>query len=141
MDSFNRSSGTVVTLSCNARIALPGVVLALLLLAGCRTPSTTASVPPAPRRNPVEEAATKVQEDRGEPTGRKALVDTPAELKHYDNRYRFLSVQVAASIEQGYEVPQDYADLARLIRLGQFVEMKELGDHYLLFGVGEKETD
>ncbi|HEU4386463.1 MAG TPA: hypothetical protein VFV34_01610, partial [Blastocatellia bacterium] len=114
----------------------------ICLLSACRTPSSVTSVPaPVPPPDPVEEATRKVEEDRGEPTGRKAAVNTPAELKHYENRFRFLSVQVAASLEQGYDRPEDYSDLARLIRLGQFTEMKQLGDHHFLFGVGEKETD
>lgn len=121
---------------------LCGALAVLVLLSACRTPSSVASVPaPPPARDPVEEATAKVEQDRGEPTGRKAAVNTPAALKHYDNRYRFLSVQVAASLEQGYERPEDYAELARLIRLGEFVEMKQLGEHHILFGVGEKETD
>src|SRR5215216_5046994 len=91
-------------------------ILATALMGGCRgARKETAVQPPptveAPQVNPWKEAAHKVEEDRGEPVGRKAQVETPAELKHYSDRRRFLAVQVAESREQDYDLPHDYAEL------------------------------
>jgi len=95
----------------------------------------------APQIDPWKAAAHKVEEDRGEPTGRKAQINTPAELQHYSDRRRFLAVQVAETREQRYDLPEDYADLAALIRKGELVEMPALGDDYILYGVGANASD
>lgn len=133
-----------VRLECASE--LPVLVWLLLLTAfltsacgGGSPPMATAGTPPP--LDPWKEAALKIEEDRGEPVGRKAVVEVPAELKHYRDRRRFLGIQVAESLQQGYEVPQDYADLARMIGQDRLVELDPLGNDYILYGVGESETD
>lgn len=120
-------------------------LLAALLIAGCRRAPRSLQPPPptveAPMVDPWKEAAHRVEEERGEPTGRKANINTPAELQHYNDRRRFLAVQVAETREQRYSLPQDYADLAALIRKGELVEVPPLGDDYLLYGVGGNASD
>jgi len=119
--------------------------LIALSLTGCRRAPRSLQPPPptveAPLIDPWKAAAHKVEEERGEPTGRKASINTPAELQHYSDRRRFLAVQVAEMREQRYGLPQDYADLALLIRKGELVEMPPLGDDYLLYGVGANASD
>ncbi|HJQ25012.1 MAG TPA: DUF5715 family protein [Blastocatellia bacterium] len=120
-------------------------LLTALCVVGCRKSHQSLQPPPptveAPMVDPWKAAAHKVEEDRGEPTGRKATINTPAELQHYSDRRRFLAVQVAETREQHYNLPQDYADLARLIRKGELVEMPPLGDDYILYGVGGNASD
>ena len=82
-----------------------------------------------------KDMARKVEEPRGEPVGRAASVIVPAELRHYHDRKRFLAIQVAVTREQEFETPHDYAELARMIRRDQLVEVKPMGDEYLLYGV------
>jgi hypothetical protein len=82
-----------------------------------------------------KQMARKVEEPRGEPVGRAARVSVPAELRHYTDRKRFLAIQVAATREQEFDTPHDYAELARMIGRDQLVEVKPLGEHYLLYGV------
>lgn len=91
--------------------------------------------------NPWKEAAGRVEEDRNEPTGRRAQVQVPPELKHYDDRRRFLAIQVAEWREHELDLPHDYAELAAMIRENQLVEMAPLGDDYILYGVGENASD
>jgi hypothetical protein len=90
----------------------------------------------APRAEQTwKQMARKVEEARGEPVGRAARVNVPAELRHYTDRKRFLAIQVAATREQEFDTPHDYAELARMIGRDQLVEVKPLGEHYLLYGV------
>src|SRR5215213_3766700 len=84
------------------------------LAAGCRRAqpreaalSAPAGVP-TPLLDPWKQAALKVEEERGEAIGRKAGVEVPAELKQYRERKRFLSIQVAAWREGGFETPHDF---------------------------------
>jgi hypothetical protein len=91
--------------------------------------------------DPWKEAADRVAEDRGEPTGREAKVEIPPELRHYSDRRRFLAVQSAECEEQKYEIPHDYAALIDWIRRGEIVEMPALGDDYILYGAGESATE
>jgi hypothetical protein len=112
------------------------------LAAGCRRAqpreaalSAPAGVP-TPMLDPWKQAALKVEEDRGEAVGRKAGVEVPPELKQYKERRRFLSIQVAAWREGGFETPHDFAALVGQIRRGEFVEVPPLGDDYILYGVG-----
>ncbi|HEX8091286.1 MAG TPA: DUF5715 family protein [Blastocatellia bacterium] len=119
---------------------------AIVLAGGCRAAHKETAVQPpptveAPQVNPWKEAARKVEEERGEPVGRKAQVETPAELKHYSDRRRFLAVQVAESREQDYDLPHDYAELVQLIRRNQLVEMEPFGDDFILYGVGANASD
>jgi Family of unknown function (DUF5715) len=121
-------------------------ILITIPMGGCRGAGKETAVQPpptveAPQVNPWKEAARKVEEDRGEPVGRKAQVETPAELKHYSDRRRFLAVQVAESRKQDYDLPHDYADLVQLIRQNQLIEMEPLGKDFILYGVGANASD
>lgn len=122
------------------RVALMLVLAAAL---GCRKEigRPSVAVPASPPVNQWLEAAKRIEEAREGAVGRRASVTVPDELKHYPDRRRFLGIQAAATLEQGYEIPEDFADLVRLIRQGEFVEIKPLGDDYILYGVGEIETD
>jgi hypothetical protein len=90
--------------------------------------------------NPWRAAARLVEEDRHEPTGRKAAVRVPPQLQHYADRRRFLGIQVAAWREQGYELPHDDAELAQMIDRGELVEVPPVGADYVLYGVGANAT-
>jgi hypothetical protein len=92
----------------------------------------------APPRDPYAEAVSKMEEDRGEPTGRKAQqVEIPEELKQYKETRRFLAIQGAAAAEAGVKSPHDFAELAEAIRAGhELVEVPRLGKAYVLYGVG-----
>jgi hypothetical protein len=83
----------------------------------------------------------KVSQDRGEPMGNKAEIDVPAELKHYKDRRRFLAIQVAEWRKLKYELPDDFSELAAMIRRGEFTSLPTLGKSYLLYGVGIKAND
>ncbi len=123
-------------------IALIG--FSLLLLPGLkgRGKRTFASYMPAPSEALAAEAGSwteavqKVKEERGEPVGRQAKVDVPAELKHYSDTRRFLAIQVAESLEHSLDNPQDFVDLAAAIKRGEMVELKPVSQNYILFGVG-----
>ena len=92
----------------------------------------------APPRDPYAEAVSKLEEDRGEPTGRKAKeVEIPQELKQYSEARRFLAIQGAAAAEAGVHPPHDFAELAGMIEGGrELVEVPRLGRGYVLYGVG-----
>lgn len=131
------------------RALLIGALAALLSSCG-RPPSReeargpAESPPPNVPKPEVEtwkSAALQVEEDRHEPMGRQAKVDVPTELRHYENRHRFLAIQVAESRELGLPIPHDYPELVQLIRQGGLVEMKPVGDDYVLYGVGASATD
>lgn len=107
-------------------------------------PETQVAPPPqvpGPAVNRWRQAAKRVEEDRGEPTGRAARVRVPPQLLHYADKRRFLAIQVAGWREQNYELPHDDAGLARLIRKGEYVEVKPVTDDYVLYGVGANATD
>jgi hypothetical protein len=118
---------------------------ALLLAACTRQPKGTFVPPPptvsSPEVNPWREAAARVEEDRNEPSGRRAQVQVPPELKHYNDRRRFLAVQVAEWREHEFKLPHDYAELAAMISRNQLVEVAPLGTDYILYGVGENAGD
>ncbi|HEY0078657.1 MAG TPA: DUF5715 family protein [Pyrinomonadaceae bacterium] len=86
--------------------------------------------------SPWEQAVRQVKEDRGEPMGKQAKIEIPAQLKHYSDTRRFLAVQVAEWREHRFETPQDFTDLAELIRRGELVEVKTVGENHILYGVG-----
>src|SRR5437870_3211645 len=123
-----------------------GLAVAVVMWGDLQTP-TEVAVPPPPNAltPPVvrswREAARRVEENRGEPVGRAAAVAVPPELRHYSDRRRFLAVQVAESRAQDFELPHDYAELVGLIERGQMVEMKPVGDEYVLYGVGTSVSD
>jgi hypothetical protein len=98
-------------------------------------------VKPTPTPDPYAEAVSKVEEDRGEPAGRQAKVEVPAELKQYKEPHRFLAIQAAAANEAGVRTPHDFAELAGMIARGDgLVEVPKLGRGYILFGVGGAAT-
>jgi hypothetical protein len=92
----------------------------------------------APPPDPYAEAVSKIEEDRGEPTGRKATdVEIPQELKQYSEARRFLAIQGAAASEAGVHSPHDFAELAAMIAGGrELVEVPRLGRGFVLYGVG-----
>ena len=96
---------------------------------------------PGPVVNKWKEAARKVEETRGEKTGRAARVRVPAQLLHYADKRRFLAIQVAGWREHNFEIPHDEAGLAALIRKGELVEVKPVTDDYVLYGVGANASD
>lgn len=91
---------------------------------------------PGPAVNRWRQAAKRVEEDRGEKTGRGARVRVPPQLLHYADKRRFLAIQVAGWREENYELPHDEAGLATLIQRGELVEVKPVTDEYVLYGVG-----
>jgi hypothetical protein len=91
--------------------------------------------------NPYQLAARKVEEDRNEPTGNKAEIKIPAELKLYQDRRRFLAIQIAEWREQRYEIPRDFYELLEMAQQGEFVALPSLTPDYILYGVGLKADD
>ena len=77
-----------------------------------------------------------VKEDRGEPVGKQAKVETPAQLRHYSDTRRFLAIQVAEVKEHQVETPRDLVDLAAMIGRGELVQLQPVKENYILFGVG-----
>ncbi|MFL6230313.1 MAG: DUF5715 family protein [Pyrinomonadaceae bacterium] len=131
----------------SALILLSALLLASSFAAGCRRQAPReAEVPapaslPTPQLDPWKQAALKVEEDRGEPVGRKVSPDVPEELKQYKERRRFLSIQVAEWRAQKFDTPHDFAALVGQIRRNDLVEVPALGDDYILYGVGLTATD
>ncbi|HEV3468673.1 MAG TPA: DUF5715 family protein [Pyrinomonadaceae bacterium] len=110
-----------------------------------RGPVEPAMPPPEAARpevvDPWKEAALKVEEERGEPVGRQAEVEIPTQLRHGEDRRRFLGVQVAEWRKHRFERPHDFAELVALVRAGQLVEAPPLGADYILYGVGYSADD
>lgn len=122
---------------------LAGLALTLALVAPASrreiAPEPEVPVPvyvPAPQLPTWRSEVQRVEQARGEPTGRRARVVVPPELRHEADRRMFLAVQVAESQEQEYTLPEDDAELAALVREGQMVEVPAVGDAYVLYGVG-----
>ena len=120
-------------------IALAAVVLPNLKKRGSRTydsylPATT--VAQAAERRSWNDAFSKVKEDRGEPTGKRAKIDIPQELRHYSDSRRFLATQVAESREHKLRTPNDFVELAQMIRNGELVSVPPVGESFILVGVG-----
>lgn len=82
------------------------------------------------------QAVQKLKENRGEPTGKQAKVETPQQLRHYSDTRRFLAVQVAEWREHGFRTPQDFVDLAAMIKSSEMVELPQVSRNYILYGVG-----
>src|SRR5262249_22265580 len=129
-------------------IGMPIVCLLLAIsVGGCRRSTRPSQVaPPVDAQSDLQSelwktAVHRVEEERGEPTGRKAAVEIPGELRQYRDRHRFLATQVAEARSQHLDLPEDYADLVDLIRAGKIVEMPRIGGDYILYGVGENATD
>jgi hypothetical protein len=110
--------------------------------ASAPAPATTAVAPqlssaPAPAPGTLEAAIAQVEEVRGS-AGR---IEVPDELKHHEDRRRFLAVQMADSQERSYRLPDDEADLAEMIQSGELVEMPALGGDYVLYDLGTDVRD
>lgn len=90
---------------------------------------------------PYQIAVQKIEEDRGAPTGNKAKINVPAELRLYQDKRRFLAIQVAEAHQEGYQIPQDFSELASMIQQGEFMRLPALGPTYILYGVGFKAND
>src|ERR1043165_3895892 len=86
--------------------------------------------------NSWAQAVRKVKEDRGEPAGKDAKVETPAQLRLYSDKRRFLAVQVAEWRERHLNTPRDFVDLASMLGRGELVELPSVTRDYILFGVG-----
>jgi hypothetical protein len=131
-----------------AAFVLIGATLAffrddLMRTAEAPAPETHIAPPPqvpGPAINRWREAAKRVEEDRGEKTGRAARVRVPPQLLHYADKRRFLAIQVAGWREENYELPHDEAGLAVLIQRGELIEVKPVTDDYVLYGVGANAT-
>ncbi|MGH9828608.1 MAG: hypothetical protein ACREDR_35760, partial [Blastocatellia bacterium] len=81
-------------------------------------------------------AADKVEEDRNEPSGIRADVTVPEQLKRYANPHMFLATQAAEARRTGVQLPADYCDLANLASSGQLVEVPMVTPEYVLFEIG-----
>src|SRR5688500_3487065 len=110
-----------------------------VVASGTVPPSTTAGSPsddPATSAAPDpwtwEAAVAQVEEVRGS----AGAVETPAELRHYDDRRRFLALQMADSREEDYTLPHDQAELAEMIQRGEPVGVSALGSSHILYDVG-----
>lgn len=122
------AAGTASCRKANVETAAPPVAEAQPVAAP--TPDTAPSAPPDPFSWAA--AIAKVEELRGSP-GR---IEVPAELRHYDDRRRFLAVQMADSEEERYNLPHDHAELAEMIGRGELVGLHALADDYILYDVG-----
>lgn len=146
-----RTTGEVVKLRRSSSIFLTGnlillVIVAALLVAPVwkrrsagNMPGLTNLLPAAvhaAEKNPWTQAVDKVKEDRGEPVGKQAKVETPAQLRHYSDTRRFLAIQVAEVKEHKIETPQDLVDLAGMIGRGELAQLQPVKENYILFGVG-----
>jgi len=87
------------------------------------------------------EAVEQVKEDRSESAGNNIRVETPPELKHYDERHWFLATQVAEVAKHKIHNCQDYMDLAGMIQRGEMVTVPAVTNSYVLFGIGERADD
>ncbi len=97
------------------------------------TPSPTPEPEPTPVAPETWAAAIeKVEERRGSP----GKIDVPPELRHYDDRRRFLALQMADSKEEGFHLPHDQGELVEMIQKHELVEMPALGDDYILYDIG-----
>lgn len=85
------------------------------------------------------EAVEKVEADRG--PGSDIAVETPPELRHYENRHWFLASQVAEVAEHQIQTCRDFVDLAGMIQRGEMVTVPAVTDTYVLYGVGEETDD
>ena len=81
------------------------------------------------------EAVEKVKAARVESMG---PVETPAELKHYSERYWFLATQIAEVAQHNIPTCQDYFDLASMLQRGELVSVPGVTETYVLYGVAQR---
>ncbi len=137
-----RSSGKLLVLALVAILVSAGAYWALRhgrtgpaeVATAPSEPPATAAAPPSAPPDPFTWAAAvaRVEEVRGS----KEKLETPAELRHHQDRRRFLAVQMADTREESYALPHDQAELAEMVARGELVEVKALGEHHLLYDVG-----
>lgn len=82
------------------------------------------------------EAVEKVKADRG-----GGPAETPAELKHYSERYWFLATQIAEVAQHNIPTCQDYFDLAYMLQRGDLVSVPGVTETYVLYGVAQRADD
>ncbi len=99
-------------------------------------PATAPVDDPSVTNEAVRQALMGVGSDRGEPVGHEATIEIPPELLHYPDRRRFLAIQTAAAQAERLRIPRDYLELAAMVRENQFVELPQIGENYVLYGVG-----
>lgn len=87
-----------------------------------------------------QQAVEKVKADRDE-SMRGGPVETPPELKHYDERYWFLATQIAEVAKYNIPTCQDYFDLAAMLQRGEMVSVPGVTDTYVLYGVAQRVDD
>jgi len=85
-----------------------------------------------------EEAVAKVKEPRVDGGG---VVETPPELRHYDDRHWFLAAQVAEVAKHNIDTCEDFIDLAAMIERGEIVPVPAVTETYVLYGVGQRADD
>jgi flagellar motility protein MotE (MotC chaperone) len=83
------------------------------------------------------EGVQKVKADRGE-AEKNTAVESPPELRHYEDRRWFLATQIAEVHKQNVQSCQDYLELAAMIQSGEMVTVPAATEDYILFGVGAK---
>ena len=88
-------------------------------------------------RDTWDEAVAKVKAER-DPAENATRLETPPELKHYEERHWFLATQVAEIAKYGVHTCQDYMDLAGMIERGEMVTVPAFTDTYILFGIGQR---
>lgn len=97
---------------------------------------------PAPTTSPLPltgydvpgwaEAVAQIEEKRGS----TETLDVPAELHHAADKRVFLATQLADATRTAVHTPHDLADLARMVRAGELVEVPPLSEDHLLYDVG-----
>ncbi|HEY2946700.1 MAG TPA: DUF5715 family protein [Vicinamibacteria bacterium] len=68
--------------------------------------------------------------------GSEGKIDIPPELQHYEDRRRFLALQMADSKEENFDLPHDQGELVEMIQRHELVEIPALGDDYILYDIG-----
>lgn len=81
------------------------------------------------------DAVAKVKAERSESMG---PVETPAELRHYSERYWFLATQIAEVAQHNIPTCQDYFDLASMLQRGELVSVPGVTETYVLYGVAQR---
>lgn len=83
-------------------------------------------------------AVDKVKADRPDPGG---PIETPPELRHYNERYWFLATQIAEIKKFNVPICKDYLELAAMIQRGEMVSVPGVTGTYVLYGVAQRVDD
>jgi len=103
--------------------------------------ASVSEIPPVTNVSQLElwaSAVEKVKADRTDPMG---PVETPPELRHYNDRHWFLATQVAEIKKNNVPICQDYLELASMIQRGELVSVPGVTDTYVLYGVAQRVDD